>query len=431
MKKASDYVKVTQYVSVIGGSVDTDQVCCDGGRISAITTPGCWGPMITPRILGGHEVTRPVYIEGAMPGDSVAISIEKIQILSQFCSSGTARPVTGHFDGDPSVKAVCPYCNIDHPDTYLEGIGETAVRCSKCGRPIIPQTYENGYTVACSDADQIAVTVAPEGAAEIAGLTSSGQVFLPEQSQQHLATILGRADFVGLPIRYRPMIGNIGCVPSAVIPSSKNTGDFRNSLSKTDLFDVPAANQITDAHMDINLVGQGSIVISPVLVEGAGLYFGDIHLTQGCGEIAGHTLDVCADVTVRVRVLKGLKLDGPVILPVPDELNIRFRPFTEKEYTAAEQLYQRYGGKNLPRCYPIQVVGTGAGMDAAFDSALQRTAHMTGLPLGEIKNRATVGGEISIGRTSGCVYLTILLDRAVLKKIGILSLTENHYSKTV
>lgn len=60
MKKASDFIKVDQYVSVIGGSVDTDQgMLVDGGRISAVTTPGCWGPMITPRIFGGHEVIRP------------------------------------------------------------------------------------------------------------------------------------------------------------------------------------------------------------------------------------------------------------------------------------------------------------------------------------------------------------------------------------
>ena len=31
----------------------------DGGVIIANTAPGCWGPMITPEIRGGHEVTRP------------------------------------------------------------------------------------------------------------------------------------------------------------------------------------------------------------------------------------------------------------------------------------------------------------------------------------------------------------------------------------
>jgi len=428
MCKTSDHVIVTEYVSLIGGSVEREQVCCDGGRITAVTTPGCWGPMITPRIYGGHEVTRPVYIEGAEPGDSLAIFIEKVDVVSSACSSGTGRPNAGRFDADPSVKAICPHCGIVHPETHLEGYGEDAIRCNKCGNPIMPQTYQNGYTVACSREDQIAVAVAPEGARMIAEMTGKGEIFLPENSKQHLATIIGRADFHGLPIRYAPMVGNIGCVPAVPIPSSKNTGDFSGSLGKTDLFTVPAAEEITDAHMDINLVGQGCVVIAPVQVEGAGFYMGDVHLTQGCGEIAGHTLDVCAEVTVRVQVLKGLKLDGPVLLPVAEELNKRFRPFTDTEYAKAEALYRQYAGEKLPRYYPIQVIGTGSGMNAAFDNALQRTARLTGLSVDEIKNRCTVGGEIGIGRTSGCIYLTIMLETDILEKAGLLQLAIKQYS---
>jgi len=36
----------------------------DGGYIVANTAPGCWGPMLTPKLKGGHEVTKPVYVEG-------------------------------------------------------------------------------------------------------------------------------------------------------------------------------------------------------------------------------------------------------------------------------------------------------------------------------------------------------------------------------
>ena len=42
-----------------------------GGTIIANTAPGCWGPMITPRLRGGHEVTQPVYVNGAEPGLSL------------------------------------------------------------------------------------------------------------------------------------------------------------------------------------------------------------------------------------------------------------------------------------------------------------------------------------------------------------------------
>lgn len=36
---------------------------------------------------------------------------------------------------------------------------------------------------------------------------------------------------------------------------------------------------------------------------------------QGEGEIAGHTADVSATVGIQVHVIKGLKLEGPIILP--------------------------------------------------------------------------------------------------------------------
>lgn len=427
MSKASDHLVVSQYVSVIGGALETDQVCCDGGRISTVTVPGCWGPIITPRVTGGHEVTAPVKVEGAMPGDSIAIYVEKLKIVSRFGSTGTGRPIPGRFDGDPSVKAVCPKCKTVCPDTVLVGFGEDAIRCANCGEVALPQTYDSGVTVAFSQEDNIAVALAPEGAKRVAEMTAKGEVFLPEGAQQHLATILGRADVFGLPIRQRPMIGNIGCVPAVAIPSAKNAGDCIGSLAKTDRFAVPAKEDITDAHMDINEVGEGCIVIAPVRVEGGGVYIGDVHLTQGDGEIAGHTLDMCADVTIRVKVLKGLELDGPILLPVVSELDSRFVPFSDEEYARAQKLYQDFGGGVLPRSYPVQIVGSGSGMDAALQDALQRAVKLTGLSMGEIKNRATLGGELGIGRTIGLVYLTVFLEEAVLEKAGLLELVREQY----
>src|ERR1700730_19210909 len=60
----------------------------DGGEIVFETAPGCWGPMITPTIRGGHEVCTPVAIEGANVGDAVALRVEKIRILSKAASVG-------------------------------------------------------------------------------------------------------------------------------------------------------------------------------------------------------------------------------------------------------------------------------------------------------------------------------------------------------
>lgn len=56
----------------------------------ANTAPGCWGPMITPHIKGGHEVTLPTAVSGAEIGDAVAIRIKSITITRQ------CQPVSLH-----------------------------------------------------------------------------------------------------------------------------------------------------------------------------------------------------------------------------------------------------------------------------------------------------------------------------------------------
>src|ERR687884_1394459 len=60
----------------------------DGGHIVWNSTPGCWGPMITPAIRGGHEVCRPVGVDGAEVGDAVAIRIKDISVTSVATASG-------------------------------------------------------------------------------------------------------------------------------------------------------------------------------------------------------------------------------------------------------------------------------------------------------------------------------------------------------
>lgn len=48
---------------IIGRSAEVVGTVRSGGHIVANTAPGCWGPMITPEIQGGHEVTLPVAVE--------------------------------------------------------------------------------------------------------------------------------------------------------------------------------------------------------------------------------------------------------------------------------------------------------------------------------------------------------------------------------
>src|SRR3954471_6897918 len=89
----------------------------DGGHIVWNSTPGCWGPMITPAIRGGHEVCRPVAIEGVDVGDAVAIRTKDIAVTPIATSSGNDQPMEGRFNGDPYCAPVCPDCGTEWPQT--------------------------------------------------------------------------------------------------------------------------------------------------------------------------------------------------------------------------------------------------------------------------------------------------------------------------
>src|SRR5256885_15628604 len=71
----------------------------DGGHIVVNTPPGCWGPMITPSIRGGHEVAHPGAVTDAAVGDPVALRIKHIQGTSSAPASCNDWGPGGRFDG--------------------------------------------------------------------------------------------------------------------------------------------------------------------------------------------------------------------------------------------------------------------------------------------------------------------------------------------
>ena len=64
-------------------------------------------------------------------------------------------------------------------------------------------------------------------------------------------------------------------------------------------------------NMDYIEVCEGATLYLPVWVEGAYLSFGDVHAVQGDGEVNGTALEVPAEVTLGVEVLKGRAADWP------------------------------------------------------------------------------------------------------------------------
>ncbi|WP_301172854.1 acetamidase/formamidase family protein [Brevibacillus nitrificans] len=435
MEKAK--AQQTVYVnSFVNGILDPEKAMLgpvrDGGFIVANTTPGCWGPMITPALRGGHEVTQPVYVEGANVGDAIAIRIKSIQVTSMVTASGNERTMEGRFLGDPFVAAKCPGCGTLYPETKIEGIGPEAIRCVNCSAETTPFTFTHGYTIGFNETKELGVTLPQKAAEKIA---QDGRYYMntPEQSQQNPIVTFAPHDLVGVVARVRPFLGQLGTTPSHAIPDSHNAGDFGAFLVGAPHEYALTQEQLdqhkTDGHMDINRVRENAILICPVKVPGGGVYLGDMHAMQGDGEIAGHTTDVSGIVTLQVHVISGLSIDGPVLLPVEEDLPYLAKPFTAEEKAKALHYAKTWELDKLEESLPLSVIGTGANLNVATENGLQRAADLLEMTVPEVLNRATITGAIEIGRHPGVVTVTFLAPVERLEKIGLLELAKEQYSR--
>jgi formamidase len=415
---------------IIGPSAEVVGTVRDGGRIVAHTAPGCWGPMITPAIKGGHEVTLPVNVEGAEVGDAIAIRIRSIDVTSIATASGNDRVIEGRFNGDPYCAKVCAQCGAEDEATVVEGIGPDCVRCAECGAPAAPFAFTNGYTVAFDDARALGVTVTGAQAEAFARDAESASA-LPENSVQNPILLFAPSDLVGVVARMRPFMGQLGTMPAVDLPDSHNAGDFGAFLIGAPHSRAVTAEQLaaarTDGHMDIDAVRAGAILICPVKIPGGGVYLGDMHAMQGDGEIAGHTADVSGSVTLEVSVLKGLELDGPILFPVAEDLPFLAQPLTTAERESAEALTRQYGGGVLEDSLPVSFVGSGPDLNSAVENGLGRAAAVLGMEVPEVMNRATISGAVEIGRAPGVVHVTLRAPVEALAARGLDGFAREQY----
>ena len=415
---------------LLGPDVEMLGPVADGGQIVVNTAPGCWGPMITPSIRGGHEVAQPVAVAGAEPGDAIAIRIRSIDVTSIATASGNDRSPEGSYNGDPYCAAVCPGCGAEYPETRLEGIGQEAVRCVECGADATPFTFTNGYTIAFDRLREVGVTL-PREAAERIGREAARYAALPENSAQNPILAFAPHDLVAVATRLRPFMGQLGTTPSTTIPDSHNAGDFGSFLIGAPHRYALTAEELdahrTDGHMDVDAVRAGAILVCPVKLPGGGVYLGDMHALQGDGEIAGHTCDVSGTVTLQVEVVKGLGLAGPLLLPLVEDLPFLARPLSGEERARAEALAASWGLEALEESAPISVIGTGPDLNSATDNGLARAAGLLGMEVPEVRNRATIAGAIEIGRHPGVVQVTFRAPLDRLEARGLLPYVRDQY----
>ena len=401
----------------------------DGGRIVFITAPGCWGPMITPTLRGGHEVNVPVAVEGANVGDALLIRIEKVEVKSKASSSGTDKPVDGAFVGDPYVAKKCPVCNEPWPEFEVVGVGQEVIRCRKCGSPASPFRMTHGYTMVFDEKRLIGITVNKDFARKIAEKSWEWSS-LPEKSRQVPVLVFGKADLVGVAARLRPFLGQLGTTPAVDIPDSHNAGDVGyllvNAPHPYSITKEQYERDLTDGHLDIDSVREGSILIAPVKVKGGGVYAGDAHAMQGDGEVAGHTTDVSTKTVVRVEVIKCLKLDGPLLLPPEEDLPPLAKPWRKDEWEYVKKYAEKLGIEPEPVA-PIQIIGSGPTVNEAAKKGFERAAKLFNMKLEEVLNRVTIAGAVEIGRLPGIVQISMQVPVRILEKLGIADTAIKHY----
>lgn len=110
-----------------------------------------------------------------------------------------------------------------------------------------------------------------------------------------IAKVIGNSvEFNGLNIPMNKMVGVIGTAPEGEPVNTGTPGDHGGNL-------------------DTTLITEGSSIYLPVNTEGALLAMGDCHAAMGDGEIMGTGVEIPAEVTVTVEVLKDCNYPLPLV----------------------------------------------------------------------------------------------------------------------
>ena len=206
-----------------------------------------------------HPLTGPVYIEGAQPGDVLAVTILDIDPGPY----GATRITPNAFVSD---RIPGPY-SVTWRLNRIEAVSDDVPGVR------IPNSSFPGIVTVLPGPEQHAAALAREAALAEAG----GAVSLPQPVHASPAEI---------------------CGPE---------GSHREECLRT------GPPREHGGNMDIRYMGVGVTVYLPCYVEGCGLGVGDLHFAQGDGEVAGTAIEMDADVTLTTELIK----DGPALLRGP------------------------------------------------------------------------------------------------------------------
>ena len=198
---------------------------------------------------------------------------ETLQVESEDALSGQIRS-----NDDRRDKAAMPYSNPVAGPIFVEG--------AEPGDSITVTIHE----ITPRDGQAATYTGAPKQLCEWLGTdVPMGAHVCPIRDGQILWS-----DELAIP--YEPMLGCIGTAPDWGVPTTAPAGPHGGNL-------------------DLVEVRPGSMIQLPVFVEGAYLYLGDAHAAMGHGELSATGLEMAAETTITVELLKAKPESTP--LPGP------------------------------------------------------------------------------------------------------------------
>ena len=202
-----------------------------------------------------HPLTGPVYIEGAEPGDVLAVTILDIE-PGPF---GQTRITGNAFVGD----------KIPGPFSVLWRLNRTEAVSDDLPGVRIPNGSFPGIVTVLPGPGQVSAALAREASLAEQG----GAAGLPEPTHASPVDICG------------------------------SHGGRRDACLRT------GPPREHGGNMDIRYLGVGVTIYLPCYIEGCGLGVGDLHFAQGDGEVAGTAIEMDADVTLTTALIK----DGPAL----------------------------------------------------------------------------------------------------------------------
>lgn len=194
-----------------------------------------------------HVLTGPVYVEGAEPGDLLAVHIDAVE------------------PADHGFTAILP------------GLG--LLRDIYPGPFLVHWEMENGYAVSC----------------QLPGVRIPGAPFMGVMGVAPSLDRLRRVNAREARARAESMVAfpplRAGAVPS--------------DLAIADEAWRTVAPQETGGNIDVRQLTAGSVLYLPIDVPGALFSTGDAHFAQGDGESCGTAIETSAALLARFEVLKG------------------------------------------------------------------------------------------------------------------------------